>query len=127
MRRKLGINIVSNGDHQGSVIWIQDQAGAILSDNNILKLVYSESSAYSFKAINWSYSKGDTVNAACVILTDKFECLDSDNFTTKGIDLSTINKLYVAMTRSCANLYLMKSSTFKGIKMRYLKGVTPKE
>lgn len=127
VRGKLGINIVSNGDHQGSVIWIQDQAEVVLSDDNILKLVYSESSTYSFKAMNWSYSKGDTVNAACVILTEKFEYLDSDNFTTKGIDLSTINKLYIAMTRSCANLYLMKSSTFKGIKKRYLKGIMPKE
>lgn len=127
VHRKLGINIISNGDHQGSVIWVQDQAEKILSDDNILKLVYKDSSAYSFRAMNWSYSKGDTVDAACVILTDKFENINDDGFTTNGIDLSTRNKLYVAMTRSCSNLYLMNFSTFKRIKKGYLKEVIPQE
>ena len=49
---------------------------------------------------HWSYSKGDTVDAACVILTDKFEKIDADEFSLTGIPIPTINKLYVAMTRS---------------------------
>lgn len=113
---KLGISIASNGDHSGSVLWADDNAAKILSDNQIVKLVYSEAASYSFPALNWSYSKGDTVDAACVILTDKFDALDSDGFSIKKIPVSTLNKLYVAMTRSRGNLYLMKSSTFEGLR-----------
>lgn len=61
------------------------------------------------------------MDAACVILTDNFEKLADDEFSTKGISEATINKLYVAMTRSCGNLYLMRSSTFKEIRDEYVK------
>ena len=71
-------------------------------------MLYKDASRYSFRAINWSYSKGDTFDATCVILTDKFEKLADDKFSTKEISESTINKLYVAMTRSRGNLYLMR-------------------
>lgn len=30
----------------------------------------NEAGKYTFPALNWSYSKGDTVDSACVILTD---------------------------------------------------------
>lgn len=85
-----------------------------------MKLVYKEADKYSFQALNWSYSKGDTVDAACVILIDRFERLDNENFSIQGIPISTINKLYVAMTRSRGDLYLMKSSTFKKLKDLYI-------
>lgn len=35
--------------------------------------------------------------------------------------ISTLNKLYVAMTRSCGDLYLIKSSTFKKLQDAYIK------
>ena len=70
--------------------------------------------------MNWSYSKGDTFQSTCVILTDKFDDIDNVNFITKGIPTSTINKLYVAMTRSKGDLLLIKSSTFKKIKSAYI-------
>ncbi len=118
--RKLDIHIVSNGDRKGSVIWVEENAEDILNDNRITKLVFKDAAQYSFKSINWSYSKGDTVDAACVILTDKFENLSDENYSSKGIPVSTINKLYVAMTRSCGDLYLIRASTFKKIKDRYI-------
>lgn len=117
--RKLGINITSNGDHSGSVIWVEDNAEAVLNDDRIIKLVFQEASSYSFPALNWSYSKGDTVDSACVILTDGLDNLDSNMFNAKKIKTSTLNKLYVAMTRSRGDLYLMKASTFKSIKDKY--------
>ena len=92
-----------------------------LENGQIVKLVFKEADKYSFQALNWSYSKGDTVNAACVILTDRFEQLDNDGFSIQGIPASTINKLYVAMTRSRGDLYLMKASTFKKVKNLYIK------
>ena len=118
---KLEIGITATGDHTGQVIWADDIADEVLSNNQITKLVYSEATRYSFPALNWSYSKGDTVDCACVILTKDFEKLAEDKFSTKKIPISTLNKLYVAMTRSRGNLYLMKSSTFKKIQDGYIK------
>lgn len=118
--QKLGINIYSNGDHEGKVLWVDENVDDVLNNPNIVKLVYQESSNYMFNALNWSYSKGDTVDAACVILTDKFDSLDSVNFSINNIPSSTINKLYVAMTRSRGDLYLIKASIFKKIKSLYL-------
>ena len=117
---KLGIEITSNGDHKGSVIWVDDDAISVLNNNKITKLVFKEAANYSFQALNWSYSKGDTVDSVCVILTSSLDNLDSENFNPKKIKISTLNKLYVAMTRSCGDLYLMKSSTFKKIKDNYI-------
>ncbi len=118
--KKLGINISSYDEHEGSVIWVDDLAMEILDNKQIVKLIFKEADKYSFQALNWSYSKGDTVDAACVILTERFDRLDNENFSIQGIPISTINKLYVAMTRSRGDLYLMKSSTFKKLKDLYM-------
>lgn len=117
--KKLGINISSYDDHRGSIIWADEFAEKILDDRQIVKLIFKEADKYSFQALNWSYSKGDTVDAACVILTDRFDGLDSEDFSIEGMPISTINKLYVAMTRSRGDLYLIKSSTFKRLKNSY--------
>lgn len=69
--------------------------------------------------MNWSYSKGSTFNKVCVILTSNFENLDSNTFDYSNISPITINKLYVALTRSSGNLYLIKQSTFEKIKRIY--------
>ena len=118
---KLEIGITSTGDHEGHVIWADNIANDVLSNDRITKLVYSEATKYSFPALNWSYSKGDTVDCACVILTKDFEKLAEDKFSIKKISISTLNKLYVAMTRSCGDLYLIKSSTFKKLQDAYIK------
>lgn len=120
VNEKLKINIISNGNHEGQVIWADDIANDVLNNNQITKLVYSDAKRYSFPALNWSYSKGDTLDCACVILTRDFENLDEDNFAINKISISTLNKLYVAMTRSCGDLYLIKSSTFRKIQNQYI-------
>lgn len=97
---------------------------AVLNNPAITKLVYREAANYSIKAMNWSYSKGDTVDSACVILTDRFEKLDTDDFSLAGITAPTINKLYVAMTRSKGNLFLIKASAFKKYKATLLNRET---
>lgn len=119
VNEKLGINIASCGVNEGSVIWADKDAAALLEDQQIVKLVYKDATSYSFRAMNWSYSKGDTVDAACVILTDNFEKLADDKFSTNGISVSTLNKLYVAMTRSRGDLFLIRQSTFKKLKDSY--------
>ena len=120
VKEKLGINIESEEINAGKVKWIaEDQVEAILQNPKVLKLVYNEAANYSFEAMNWSYSKGDTVDVACVILTDKFEKLDTDEFSLAEIPIQTINKLYVAMTRSKGDLFLIKASVFKKYKTVY--------
>ena len=121
VHRKLGIDIVSTGDHEGKVIWADSIAEDVLNNDQILKLVYREAAKYSFPALSWSYSKGDTVDCACVILTKDFEGLTEDKFLIKNKTISTINKLYVAMTRSRGDLYLIKASTFEKLKDAYIK------
>ena len=118
--KKLHISITSSGDHCGAVRWIDDNPTSVLDDDRIIKLVFQEAAKYSFPALNWSYSKGDTVDSACVILTDGLDNLDSDTFNPDRVKPSTLNKLYVAMTRSRGDLYLMKASTFKAIKDAYI-------
>lgn len=117
---KLRISITSSGVHSGAVRWIDDNPTSVLDDDRIIKLVFQEAGKYSFPALNWSYSKGDTVDSACVILTDGLDNLDSDKFNPNRVKPSTLNKLYVAMTRSRGNLFLMKASTFKTIKDAYI-------
>lgn len=120
IKGKLQINIESAEFNTGKVKWItEDQVETILQNPGIVKLVYQEASNYSFDAMNWSYSKGDTMDAVCVILTEKFEKLDTDEFSLAGIPIPTINKLYVAMTRSKGDLFLIKASVFKQYKAAY--------
>jgi len=117
----LGINIEADNPHSGSVIWLESDAQSIIDDDSITKLVVKESDKYSFTSQNWSYSKGNTFSNACVVLTDNFETLASKGFKLNTIAPSTINKLYVAMTRTKGNLYIIKYSTFQGLKKTYLK------
>lgn len=119
---KLGINIESQGINAGSVKWIDgSQLEDILQNNGIVKLVYSKASDYTFKSVNWSYSKGDTMDEVCVILTQDFEKLDQDGFNIAKISQSTINKLYVALSRTKGNLHLVKKSVFDKVKTNYEK------
>lgn len=122
VKGKLGINIESTGNNIGKVKWVnENDIVTILQNPTILKLVYNEAENYSFESMNWSYSKGNTVEAACIILTNKFELLDTDNFSLTEIPIPTINKLYVAMTRSKGDLFLIKASDFKKYKSTYYK------
>lgn len=118
---KLKIQIESSNTNNGKVIWVNDNIQKILDNDLIIKLVYQGANTYKFKAINWSYSKGDTLDDVCVILTKTFENLDEDTFSLANIPTSTINKLYVAMTRAKGNLYLIKESIFSEVKSHYKK------
>ena len=119
VKAKLEINISADNNNQGHVIWVKDQYEKILEDDSITKLIFNNSDKYRFNAVNWSYSKGDTMKNVCVILTENFEKLNCDNFVSTKISTSTINKLYVAMTRTEGNLYLIKSEDFKSIKKKF--------
>lgn len=119
---KLDITFTYNNDNIGNVILLKNNnIENILNDDNIVKLVYNSANKYNFRAMNWSYSKGDTFDNVCVILTDNFENLLNDNFSCKSISQITINQLYVALTRTKGNLYIIKNIDFKNKQNNYTK------
>ena len=121
VKNRLGICIESKNDNEGCVEFIRDKEKLIriIEDNSIVKLLYNDSAKYSFNCRNWSYSKGDTYDNVCVILTETFNSLDEENVVLKKN--SSLNKLYVALTRTKGNLYLVKKSLFATIGKKYFK------
>lgn len=83
------------------------------------KIVFANSEKFKFNAINWGYSKGDTYDNICVILTEAFEDIDSKSFKAHK-NLITVNKLYVALSRTRGNLYILQKSVFDLVKNKYL-------
>lgn len=121
VKEKLGINILANNNNIGKVIFLNDEEiEDILKDTEIKKLVFKEAQKYKFNAINWGYSKGDTYDNTCVILSSDFENLDSEGIKEIS-SIITVNKLYVALTRTKGNLYFIKKSQFDLIKEKYKK------
>ena len=111
IRDKLNFSIYPTENKPGKVIWVDNSnIEKILENDDILKLVYNNSIKCPFHAMNWSYSKGNTVSEVCVILTNDLEDIDSNTFTIHDKKEITRNRLYVALTRSSGNLYLIKSS-----------------
>lgn len=85
-----------------------------MADNSIEKLLYDASSKGYNKLKNknkWGYSKGSTFEKTCVILTEK----TSNLFLNRGenkIKKETLHKLYVALTRSSSDTYLMHKNIY---------------
>lgn len=121
VKSKMGIEIESHDNHDGEVIRISTttEAECILSDNSVCKLLLRDSGKYLFRCFNWSYSKGDTYERTCVILTGDTSNLIEDNFRYDCIAPTTRNKLYVALTRSRTDVYLMPKNIFDQVKDKY--------
>lgn len=119
IKNKLNISIESCEINYGDIVWVdKSNVNLILEDENIVKLIEKKADNYKFNCINWGYSKGDTYNQICVILTGNLEEIDKEDFTFSGSDISK-NKLYVALTRSCGNVYILKKSVFDLVKDKY--------
>lgn len=114
---KLGIDIYSSNERKGKLKIISElnELKELLYDKNCTKLVFSNSSKFPYKpAINWSYSKGDTYSKTLVILTGNLENLLDQSFSLEKSNLSqsTLNKLYVALTRSNNETYICTKKTY---------------
>ena len=117
---KLGVRISSCSPRRGSVVWVGDAlADQIMSNDRIVKLVYENARAMSYTACNWSYSKGDTYESVCVILGESTNNLDMEYPDSTPRSQITANKLYVAMTRSSGDLYIMKDEIYRRWKERH--------
>ena len=121
VEKKLGIEFGCNNEHAGTISWLDESnVHEVLNNNAVVKLVWNNAKKYSFNAVNWSYSKGDTYDAVCVVLTDKFADLDKEDFDVSVIKEITKNKLYVAITRTKGDLYFVKKEVFDKVKDSYL-------
>ena len=120
VRNKLGIQISSANINQGMILR-PDNVRTVIEDKDVVKLVYDKAARYSFNAVNWSYSKGDTYNKACVILNGITKNLMENNFSASKLKAGTLNKLYVALTRSKGDLYIILPAEFDEVKDQYLK------
>lgn len=123
VKSKMGIEIESFDDHAGEIVQISKAAEAerVLCDNSICKLLLRDSSKYLFRCFNWSYSKGDTYEKTCVILTEDTSNLMETGFMYDRIAPTTINKLYVALTRSRTSVYVMPKPVFDQVKDKYYR------
>lgn len=108
----LGTPIESASNGNGEIKWLNNISEAIpvLMDSNIPKLVWEN----RFKCpgvsnfINWSYSKGDTYLRTCIILTESTSSLSNWDTLSNPVR----NRLYVALTRSLGDVYLISSNIF---------------
>ena len=111
IRENLNIEIESNrGEHDNtSIEFIANKAqiGAILMDNQIIKLHYQNGAKAGTCHKNWGETKGeDCYQDVCVMLNKKTA---SERAAGRLSELpqSTKNKLYVAITRAKGNVYLV--------------------
>lgn len=119
---KLGIYIQSSSVVKGHYELLETNTKIIqvLENPDIKKLFFRDSRKYScLPTINWGYSKGDTYEKACIILTKNFESLFEEDFSSANLTPAQINPLYVAMTRATDELYFIKEKDFKMFKEKY--------
>ncbi|MGV0945834.1 UvrD-helicase domain-containing protein [Empedobacter falsenii] len=107
---QLGVNIESANNNETNIFILDkdDNFEHILNDDRIIKLVYSNSKKNLFFSKNWGECKGeDNYNDTCIILTKS-----ATKLLQKGklIEMpnSTKNKLYVALSRTKGNCYIIK-------------------
>lgn len=117
--KKLKIGIESCSEKEGKVIVLEkiDEAADVLQNTSIIKLVFKESKKYGQYFENWGNSKGNTYSSTCVVLTEKLTKLCSDNFDIDSISQQTRNKLYVALSRSKGNVYVLDKDLFSKINL----------
>jgi DNA helicase-2/ATP-dependent DNA helicase PcrA len=105
----LGIVIGSNRTDQTEITFIEDKEilSSIIKDDSIIKLVYSNANKRDFRAKNWGECKGeDDFIDTCIIMN-----VTTFNLYKKGtldkLANRTKNKLYVALSRTRGNCFLV--------------------
>lgn len=110
---KLAISIQSQSKEKASIIYLTnvEDIHKIIIDPNIPKLVWDKRSNHpkGKNYVNWSYSKGDTYSQSCIILTNPTN--NPDNWMNISAP-KTKNSLYVALTRSKGDIYLITSKDY---------------
>lgn len=113
--QNLGIEIGSNRKDKTELIHITDNEDAIklLSDDSIIKLVYQESHKTNFRSKNWGDCKGeDDYDNTCIILNKTSTQLHKKGKLNESKP-RTKNKIYVALSRTKGNCYLIYDTLIK--------------
>ncbi|CAJ5351891.1 Viral (Superfamily 1) RNA helicase [Burkholderia pseudomallei] len=111
---KLGIPMQTSSTREAQVTLVDTQAHAdeLRSRADIVKLFYNQHYKYGCHSQNWGASKGeDHYDEVCIILNKT-----TLERYTKGqlnrLPPATLNKLYVALSRSRGNVYLIPHTFF---------------
>lgn len=111
---RIGINIQPFTETETKIInlGIIEEIHEVMIDSSIPKLIWDKKTIHKQgqNYVNWSYSKGDTYSQACVILTEN---TSNPEKWSKIHSVKTRNALYVALTRSEGDLYLITNSDYK--------------
>lgn len=111
---KLGISIESASARVASVRVVdsQSEADEVWSRPDVVKLFYQEHSKYDCFAQNWGGSKGeDHYDEICVVL-NKTTWDHYQNGSLASMSPLTLNKLYVALSRSRGDVSLVRHTYF---------------
>lgn len=114
IQKKLGISIQSISKEEATITYLTDikDIYKIVLNPDIPKLICNKSNSHpkGKNYVNWTYSKGDTYNQCCIILTGTTS--DIDNWMNIPSP-KTRNALYVALTRSKGDIYLITDTDYK--------------
>ena len=105
----LGIKMESNRTDETVIQIVNlEQIEEILSNNEIIKLVYNSSNKLPYYSKNWGDCKGeDDYHDTCIIMT-KSGTKSLDKGDLKNLVSSTKNKLYVALSRTKGDCYILR-------------------
>lgn len=114
IQKKLGVSIRSKSKEEASITYLTDveDIHKIVVNAEIPKLIWDRRNSHpkGKNYVNWTYSKGDTYPQSCIILTSTTSITDNwKNISSP----KTRNALYVALTRSKGNIYLITDTDYK--------------
>jgi DNA helicase II / ATP-dependent DNA helicase PcrA len=116
--KNIGIDIMSHRNDETRVEYVDSETRAdeLFSQSDIVKLFYQSHDKYPCFSDNWGASKGiDSYGSVCVVLNNKTD----DHYRTgrlNSLASMTKNKLYVACTRSKADLYFVPEHFYRKYK-----------
>jgi len=116
--QKIGIDIKSHRNDETKVEYVEseDWADQLFHRSDIVKLFYQSHQKYPCFSNNWGASKGiDSYGSVCVVLNDKTDKLYKSGELT-SLPPTTRNKLYVACTRSKADIYFVPEKYYSKYK-----------
>ncbi|MEQ1838330.1 MAG: DNA helicase UvrD [Candidatus Nitrotoga sp.] len=117
--QKIGIDIESHRNDETKVEYVESEARAdqLFHQPDIVKLFYQSHHKYRCFSDNWGASKGiDSYGSVCVVLNNKTDGLYKSGRLT-SLPPVTKNKLYVACTRSRADIHFVPEKYYRKYKI----------
>ena len=117
---RLGIPFQTQSERVASVVEIksQEQADGLWRQPDVVKLFFQEHWKYGCWSQNWGASKGeDHYDEVCVVLNPN-TMTHHKKGELANLAPGTLNKLYVALSRSRGNVYLANQTYFERYKAK---------